>query len=208
MRFRLIELLSIISVAGVALSALFQPTDINESIVVSGTLLLTLFAGAMAIGRRGAARSFWLAFTLTAVSYLMFSKPITSNPRTWGPEITTRALHWIFAELHDTTPDVTPGRGGIFNIESEQPSRAVSLRNDFDKTASFQTQLCQFGGGGLGGGGNMGPSARRPNKANKVDNEYTYTSFMVIGQCVWALVLAWVMGHIAQFVHPLSHPLD
>lgn len=205
MRFRFIELLSIISVAGVAISALFQPTPTNASIVASGTLLLTLVAAAMAIGRQGAARSFWLAFTLTAVSYLVFAKPVASMPRTWGPEITTKALQWMFAKMHETTPDVSPGGGGMFNIESEQPSRANSLHSDFDRTASFRSQLCQFGGA-------MGPSASsrvsRSRKSNKFDNEYSYTSFMVIGQCLWALVLAWLMGHLAQFVHRRSHPQD
>lgn len=104
MRFRITELIVFVSAAALTVNCLVKPDEMHETIFVSFTLIAILVSIAMAIGSAKAQKSFWISFSVIAVSYLAFAHipDVDENcPRQYGPEFTTQVLAWAFYEADD-----------------------------------------------------------------------------------------------------------
>jgi hypothetical protein len=123
MKFRLIELFIVISVASFACAALSRPEGIMESLFYSFTLLMILVSAVLCIAQCGARRCFWAGFLLCSGSYLFFvhQKPqnVGLNPyvQTDGKLATTQLIYISYRGLFGESAWV-PSHGGVFCIQS------------------------------------------------------------------------------------------
>lgn len=145
MQVRMIELFIATSMAGLVLAGLCAPSDSSESLIYSATLLLILISVPMAIGRRGAARSYWIAFGMTASLYLFFFAPFGKDADLAGPLFPSKSLSWAYERIHvesfsdeSDPPDTSDGLFGrdpddsLFGDGYGEPDNGDSLFGDDD----------------------------------------------------------------------------
>jgi hypothetical protein len=202
LKFRIIELLIVTSVIGLACVSLKRSDPLFETIFFSFTLAFVSTSILLTVGRDGGARAFWAGFAILSLSYLAFAHvPDVDEmvPRHNGPEITTQLLqlgfNWMHAETYDTTFSSQPG--GFFSIADDPftfgaDNDIVSTTTDNDDTPqkaaeSFSGSLSLIVGGG-----------------QRIVADGRSMSFMRIGHAAWALVLGWIGGHFTQAVYDRS----
>ena len=202
MRFRIIELLTIVSVTGFACVALKQSDPFFETVFFSFTLASLLAATLLAIGRHGGARAFWTGFAVSSISYLLFAHMPDADsmvPRHNGPELSTQllrhGLNWLHAETYDS--NLTSQPGGMFSVddmnESITDDDPLGVITDFDDTQDemgepFPGNLSLIVGGG-----------------QRIVSDGRSISFMGIGHAAWALLFGWIGGHFTRTVFERSH---
>ena len=190
MRLRLAELLAVLTLSAFAMAALVRADGIFECLFFSFTLTVLFVSLTLAIGDV-VKRRFWLAFTFVGWAYLGLSHfagfseaPVKAYdaplPRHNGPEITTQILRFALAKLHPTAfqPVYSLRRGGgagggLFNVNT------------------------QFGGMGDGSRSTTDPETLSDRIRQPIIANDTCISFMRAGHCTWALLFAWIAGHLA-----------
>jgi hypothetical protein len=200
LQFRIVEILIVVAVIGLAIVSLQQATPQFESIFYSITLLTILTAFMMAIARRGSKRSFWLAFGLAGSAYLGFAHvpdDAGNSPRQFGPEVTTQVLWLTYNWTRDAWGQVTiftPGPGGVFCIQDEIDSVNENdpfkdFENDPFKdlpnsdSAAFVPNLTLIYGGG-----------------QQIVSYGDLPAFMRIGHCFWAMAIGYFFGHFVEWL--------
>lgn len=200
--FRVIELLTVTSVIGLACVSLKRSDPLFETIFFSFTLAFVSASILLAVGRDGGARRFWAGFAILSLSYLAFAHvPDVDEtvPRQNGPEITTQLLRlgfdWMHAETYGSNLSSQPA--GFFSVADDPftvsaDDNNASTTTDNDDTPqkapeSFPSNLSLIVGGG-----------------QRIVADARSMSFMRIGHAVWALVLGWIGGHFTQAVYTRS----
>ena len=201
MKFRIIELLALMSVIGLASVSLKRSDPLFETIFFSFTLAFVSASILLAVGRDGGARAFWVGFATSSLSYLAFAHTPDADemvPRHNGPEITTQLLrvgfNWMHAGAYDN--NFTTKSGGFFSVADDPFTfgaddilSATTDNDDASKEAgeSFPSNISLVFGAGqqiVADGGSI--------------------SFMRIGHSTWALLLGWIGGHFTQVVYERS----
>ena len=213
MRLRIVELLLVVAVVGVTCTALKVHTPLVASCYFTATCALLGLAGVLAIARVGSRRAFWVLFV--GGSYLCLvhiPDEFELSPRHAGSELTTQLLRlsqrWILGIQHhtlfdgpvdsDSTEDRAAGpfvpdpnapnlfatdpsdSGGFFNVQDAK-------NEDEEVIEEFQGNLSLvFGSGEVVMPGEDG------------------VAFMRIGHSAWALLLAWLAGHLCRIVYTKS----
>ena len=168
MRFRILELLIVVSIICFSIASIRKSTDWFETMFYSFTIGMILLAVAMSIARTGQRRCFWMAFAANAFLYLLLAHiPHLDEDedsfayeydlprlRYDGLEITTQLLRYAYEKSHDCDLDntISPSRnggGGVFSLQDASPSQQNS---DDPFGGSDQSDSSRGGfGGGVGG---------------------------------------------------------
>ena len=165
MRFRILELLIVVSIICFSIASIRQSTDWFETMFYSFTISMILLAVAMSIARTGQRRCFWMAFAANAFLYLLLAHipHLDENEDSFaceydlprlrydGPEITTQLLRYAYEKSHDCDLEnvispVRNGGGGVFSLQDARP-----WRQDGDDPFGESDQA-ESSGGGFGGG--------------------------------------------------------
>lgn len=198
MRFRIIELLVVLTAITFSITSLVQSTPQLESIFYTFTLLTILFAFLMAIARGASNCSFWLAFAFAASAYLGFAHvpdKYGNSPRQIGPEMTTQLLRLTYNWTRDSWEQETiigPQPGGIFSIQDETDSTigddpfSDSLETD---SSEFPPDLSITYGAG-----------------QQIASAVDLSAFMRIGHCFCALLIGYVSGHFVKWMRAWTMP--
>ena len=196
MKFRLAELMVVVSVLSFGCVALTQADPLFETLFYSFTAALVLVSVLMVVGRTLEKRAFWIGFGITLVSYLVFANGEDANgiaPRHQGPEITTQLLrlsfNWIHAGEYELE-DVPKGNGGMFSVEDKLQEVDVSSATEPAQhtPVPFSSSLSLV----INGGQQLVADGRS-------------ISFMRIGHGLWGLTLGWIAGHFTAAVYRQSH---
>jgi len=218
-KFRIIELLAVVSVVGLAFVSLKQPEPWFETIFFSLTLVTVVTSILLAVGRTGGARAFWTGFAITSLSYLGFAHlpdAYERVPRHNGPEITTKLLQYGLGWMHpDNGRVITSSPGGMFSIQD----------NPFDTPADFDPFATRTGVNPFGPSTNddsLSTTPENPDTPGQLTTPFRTTnslvirggqslfpdsnsvSFMRIGHACWALLLGWMGGHFTRVVYQRS----
>lgn len=202
MRFRIFELLIIVSVIALACVSVKQSDPLFETLFFSLTITFVLAAILLAVGRKDGARAFWAGFAISSLLYLVFAHVPDADgivPRHNGPEITTQLLrhgfNWVHAGTHDTNFPSQPG--GYFSVgddpfacdANDDVFAAVADNEDMPQEAPepFPKNLSLIHGSG-----------------QRIVADGRSMSFMRIGHAAWALFLGWIGGHFTQMVYERS----
>ena len=222
MRTRIIELIIVLTVAVGAFACLQQSTWLAETLFINftfGTILLSL---TLAIGMRGAGRVFWIGFLSTSVLYLVFAAVPDENdrsPRLVGPEFTTSISNWalkrVFPELWNEVQEVwgIPVVGGLFSVSDTLVAEQFLPIQDSPEDLNGE-QVNPFDSGEdenlsevVGSWEDIsGVGQIKPFPVNLIcyagsDSSRSGHRLMAIAHSVWALLLGWIVGHVAMSVH-------
>ncbi len=192
LQIRIIEILIVVAMIGLAVVSLNQATPQYESICYTLTLLAILTGFMMAIARRGLNGSFWLAFGLAASAYLGFAHVPDEkgkSPRQNGPEMTTQLLWLTYSWTRDVWGQETifnPQPGGVFCIQDELDSSSADdpFSNLYETNSDEfvpNLSLIIVGGQKVVSGGDL-------------------PAFMRIGHCFWALTIGYFFGHYVKWL--------
>lgn len=177
MRFRILELLIVVSIICFSIASIRQSTDWFETMFYSFTIGMILLAVAMSIARTGQRRCFWMAFAASAFLYLLLAHiPHLDEDedsfayeydlprlRYDGPEITTQLLRYAYEKSHDCDLDNVisssrNGGGGVFSLQDASPSQQDS-DGLFDGSEQSDSSRGGFGGGEGGSFGGQNSDA-------------------------------------------------
>ena len=140
MQIRMIEILVVTSVAGLALAGLCTPNDFFESLVSSITLLLILISVPMVISRRAAERSFWIAFGVTASIYLFFFAPLGKRVDLSGALLPSQSLAWAYRQIHIEPSSDDTYDESLFGDDPPEESDAEDTLDDLFGSNSFSDE--------------------------------------------------------------------
>lgn len=186
LKFRIIELLIVISVIGLACGSLKQSDPLFETIFFSFTLAFVLASMLLAVGRTGGARAFWIGFSISSLSYLVFAHVPDGDdlvPRHDGPEITTQLLrhgyNWLHADTYDSNLTSPPGE--FFSVDDDSFSAGgdnnpISTTTDVDHAPNETADPFP---------GNLSLIIHR---GQQIIADGRSMSFMRIGHSAWALL--------------------
>ena len=185
MRFRLLELFAVVFVCAFACAALVRPSPLLASIFFSFTLCVLLVAILCAVARRGETRLFWIGFAIGGCVYLWLARePIDEPFGADPPLVTTRLLNWSFDRIH---PGISRSQSG---------GGMMSVASDFDPSDRAQEPT---------------PSAKpaeliawqrtnSPYASAPVYDKEATPAYMRAGHSFIALMIAWIAGHLTQFI--------
>ena len=243
MKFKLFEMLVVVSVTAFAIASLVQGNRPAELLFTNFTYLAILAALPSAVGRSGGSRAFWLGFLLTGILYLSFSTTPDQNgnsPRTDGLEFTSQLSIYFFDKLkqwhfeeedEDQNPFANPNPFADANWQ-EQDGKLI----DASSSSNADDQIAEDGANPIAAfgsgedfdsllelvretidddcwtveeqdGGTIKPYASSSSSGCFITptDQLDFISFMAISHCVWALLLAWIVGHVSRFVFELSN---
>ncbi len=181
-----------ISVGG--LVALFQPNEVWVSVAISVTTVAPLLSLLLAIYGDSKQRPFFGGFAICCGSYLLLFFTETnsdSTPTLMDCLITTKAIKSSYFKIfpNSTLAPVTmssPG-GGQFQIHDGSSGTKVG-KPDADPFGSDPPSTTTVV---LGGGQTATP--------DPIDEQQSFANFTYIGQSLWAWILGWMGGSLAQF---------
>jgi hypothetical protein len=162
--------------ASLALAAMRYATPAWASVIVTATIFTLFVSIALAVCSRGERRSFWIGFAICGTGYLaVVTTPIA--PEFVMRLATTRSVAFLRDEFHPPT--------------------------DYQYTS---------GGNGFPLTGPVAPEPPLPLLPSQISKEYSYQSFtdfayetvawnfLLIGQCIWALILATLGGSLVRLI--------
>ncbi len=215
MRFRLTELLIVMTCVAFTCAALVRADVLFECLFFSFTMALLFLAATWAIGKLGEQRIFWLGFSIIAGAYLGLAhcpeaedpSVVRSNsspsltapvPRHNGPELTTQLLRFALSNLHPNSYELilpgSRGGGGMFNVATQMGGlggqQIENPPGQEDDAVDDQPSPVPFP---AAFGSKLTTRLRTPIARNE-----TSVAFMRCGHCAWALLLGWFAGHIAS----------
>lgn len=177
-QFSLRAILLLFAAASLAAAAMRFATAAWASAVVTATVLTLLVSVALAISSRGERRSYWIGFAICGGGYLAGVTSITSF---FAPEVVMRLA---------TTRSV------------------AFLRDEFHPPSSFKFTT----GGPFSTAGPVAPEPPLPLLPSQKSKSYSYQSFtddsyetiawnfLLIGQCIWAMILAALGGMLVRLI--------
>jgi hypothetical protein len=157
MRYFLIHVVSVLSLAAAGAAALYYASEFVASIALTATLLLLLIGAGLAFSCRGLARAFFVGFALFGLSYFLLRQAFETEL------MTTRATKWSYGLLHGK--DVPPSPPGPVRV------RVRDGRSLQQKTTSA-----------------VAPAP-----------------LVVVGECVWTVLLGYVGGCLAMTASPRAN---
>jgi hypothetical protein len=175
-RFSLRTLLLFVAAASLALAAMRSANYAWASGAVTVTVLMLLASIALAACSRGERRSYWIGFAICGGGYLLAT---TSLSNIFAPELmvklaTSQSVVFLGEKFHP-------------HSDYEQAEKAAAAANPYPAYSSP-------------------PRALLPSQVLKDWNTYaeggykaTAINFLLIGQCLWAMVLAALGGTLARF---------
>ena len=165
MRFRILELLIVVSIICFSITSIGQSTDWFETMFYSFTIGMILIAVAMSIARTGQRRCFWMAFAASTFLYLLLAHipNFAENEDSFayeyglprlrydGPEITTQLLRYAYeksrnCDLYNVISPSRNGGGGVFSLQDASPSQQDS-NDPFGGSDQSDSSRGGFGGG-------------------------------------------------------------
>jgi len=176
-RFSLAALLLWMAMIAVGCQALVSHTPLWTYLVVSATVTLFGLALLTALASAGGKRAYLLGFALAGGGYLL----LTLYPLMFhlGEQLlTTRVLMVFWSEVGEQPPQPQPGQpqpGGSGNAAWGTPAATAAADDDGDYEAMMN------GGGFL-------------SAASGQDYYRSKRSYLFIGQCLWAVLLAFPAG--------------
>jgi hypothetical protein len=197
-RFTVASLLGLVLFAAVGTAALRAATDLWDSIVFSATVLVLLAAVLLAVHRTERKRAYWLGFALVGWVYLGVSlvPPVASRL------LTTAALGAVGEKLRQTV-----GNGMAFGDFDSDGHMDIFVAN----TNGTITTLYQNKGNGTfvdvtaGSGLNAAKSFQT---ALAIAPGGSPENFVRIGHSLFALVLAFLGGHLSRYLGAHARPRD
>jgi hypothetical protein len=178
-RFSLRTLLLFVVAASLALAAMRYANYAWASGVVTVTVLMLLASVTLAATCSGEVRLYWIGFAICGVGYLLF---VTGFANILAPELvmrlaTTQSVAFLRDQFHSPSDyqytEVIPnGYSQMRQTVTPQPPKRPLLRSQVEK---------QLG--------------------NWADESYQTMaeSFLLIGHCIWALIIAALGGALARF---------
>jgi hypothetical protein len=189
-RFSLRALLLSVAAMALALAAMRFANIAWASAVVTITILALLASMAVAAGRRGERRSFWIGFALCGSGYLAV---ITTS---LDPELvlklaTTQSIAFLRDKFHpgsdfQSAPVIG---GGAFQVLVQPPANSGALDEPDAPLPLLKSQERSYFDPG---------SAALPFQYSE-DYKAMVENFLLIGHCIWALIIAFVGGTLARF---------
>jgi hypothetical protein len=186
-RFSLRALLLFVVAASLALAAMRYATSVWASGVVTVTVLMLLASVALAACSRGERRSYWVGFAICGGGYLLATTCLTS---VFAPEFmvklaTSQSIVFLGEKFHP-------------HSDYEQAEKAAAAANPYPYSGGYSSP------------------PRRPLLPSQVLKDWntfaeggyeaTAINFLLIGQCVWALIIAILGGTIARFAATRADP--
>ena len=232
MRFRILELLIVVSIICFSIASIRQSTDWFETMFYSFTISMILLAVAMSIARTGQRRCFWMAFAANAFLYLLLAHiPHLDEDedsfayeydlprlRYDGPEITTQLSRYAYEKSHDCDLDntISPSRnggGGVFSLQDASPSQQNSddpfgggvTEADFKPLIDLIRSTDPEDWDDVDGTTLSFPPNGGGIVSVRREIEDDFAQFMRIGHCSWALLIGWVSGHFCMFIASRSN---
>jgi hypothetical protein len=195
-RFSLRQLMSFMAFAAIGCGGLARPSVYLASAAFTVTLVILLVAILAAVGRTGTARVFWIGFALAGWGYLWLAhwpdEEYTLRSewqlQTSGPLFTTKLLRMAHTAMHPVPQQYIPptsrgagglGAGGFFDVPSEP---------------AFGPVFAQPGSRGGNASDPFGSAF-----AASVAYDQKLAAFMRFGHSLWALVFAYLGGHLTRY---------
>jgi hypothetical protein len=177
-QFSLRGLLLFIAAPSLTLGAMHYATEAWAIGAVSLTLFILLFCAALAVGSRGDRRSFWLGFAVCGGAYLIVT--MSFAPEFVERLATSKAVAFLRDQFHPASqyPNYNP------RDEIPTPTALMPSQLKYEPGQNIPPWYSNYG----------------------EDYEAMTRSFVLIGQCAWALILGSIGGMLAQFAASLSRP--
>jgi hypothetical protein len=196
LRFNIASLLGVILFLGVGFAALKESNDLWDSGLFTLTTGVLLVSTLLAVYRRKARRAFWIGFALLGWGYLALSVVPAIESRL----LTSKGLAYLDSKVPGRPSPVysvvltTTGSGGPGNQIQNISSQNIALTiNGTTTTTSSQGVLKLWDA-----------------TTGKLLSGWSGTTenFVRIGHSLFALVAAWLGGHLSRRLYRKSRPAE
>lgn len=179
-RTSLRELLALVTVVAVGTAGLMYAGDTPELIASTVVMLALLWAVVASVGYRGRKQAFAIAFLVVTIGYMIAvysGGRSTQRPSVdeFDPYVGRLPTTWVLQKIH-------------FQIRKVQPPPTKQIAGGF------------MGGSGVDYGGGLSDGGLTSGIVWNIEHPDRH-DFMVVGHALWLLLLGYVAGRAALFLH-------